>query len=123
MNVWERFQKDFSKNLKEGFGIVKESGAVVSKRLEELTEEGKRKYNIFTLNMKMQEEFSKLGGEVYALSSKKTVNPLANKKVQSLLSKIQHLEKRIEVLEMKGTKKTSSTRSRRKSSGQERKSK
>jgi len=123
MNFLEKLQKDFSRNLKEGFGIVKERGIVVSKRLEELTEEGKRKYGIFTLNMRVQEEFAKLGGEVYALSSKKSLNPLTNRKVRTLISKIQKLEKQINKLEKKAAKKTSSTGPGRKTSRRGSKSK
>jgi len=109
MNIFEKLQKDFSRSMKEGFGIVKERGAIVSKRLGELTDEGKRKYDIFSLNMKMQEEFARLGGEVYALSSKKSLDTLENRKVRSIISKIQRLEKQINKLEKKVTKKVSSS--------------
>ena len=123
MNIWEKLQKDFGRNLKEGLGIVKERGVVVSRRLEELTEEGKRKYGIFTLNMKIQEEFARLGGEVYALSLKKSLDPLANRKVRSLISKIQKLEKQVKKLEKKVTKKISFPAPARKTSRRRSKSK
>jgi protein tyrosine phosphatase len=123
MNIFEKLQKDFSRSLKEGLGIVKERGVIVSKRLGELTEEGKRKYDIFSLNMKMQEEFARLGGEVYALSSKKSLNTLTNRKVRSLILKIQRLEKQVSKLEKKVSKKLSSPTPARKTSRRGSKSK
>jgi hypothetical protein len=118
MNILEKLQNDFRKNLKEGLDIVKGKSIVLSHKLEELTEEGKRKYGVFTLNMKMQEEFAKLGAHVYALSLKGSEDPFANKKVKSLLSKINKLETQIKNLEKKNATKTSPRSSR-----QERKSK
>lgn len=58
MGFWEKIQKD----INEGLAIVREGSAVVSQRIEQLTGEGKRKYQVLTLNMKVQDEFSKLGG-------------------------------------------------------------
>lgn len=76
MSFREKIQKDIKKNIKEGLAIVKEGSAVVSQRIEKLTEEGKRKYKIFTLNMKVRDEFARLGWKVYDLSLK-TKNPMS----------------------------------------------
>jgi hypothetical protein len=106
MSFWDKIQKDLSKNIKEGLAIVKEGGTIVSKKIEEITEEGKKKYKIFNLNMKVQEEFARLGGQIYDLTVKKSPNPLSNRKVVSILKKINRLETKITKLEAKEIKKT-----------------
>ena len=104
MSFWEKIQKDISKNIKDGLEIMKEGSVKVSKKIEKLTEEGKTKYQIFTLNMKVQDEFAKLGGKVYDVSHK-SKNPMANKSVTAIMSKIKKLEAKITVLEKKHKKK------------------
>jgi hypothetical protein len=96
MDFWEKIQKD----IREGLEIVKEGSAVVSQRIEQLTEEGKRKYQVLTLNMKVQDEFSKLGGKIYDLSFRKK-NPMTDKRVLSIISRINKLEEKITTLEKK----------------------
>jgi len=112
MSFWEKIQKDIKKNIKEGLTIVKEGSAVVSQktrliaeRVGELTDEGKRKYKLITLNMKVQDEFARLGGKVYDLNFK-TKDPMSNKRVISIISKIKKLEDQITVLEKKRGKRT-----------------
>ncbi len=104
MSFWEKIQKDIKKNIKDGLEIVKEGSVIVSKRIEKLTEEGKTKYQIFTLNMKVQDEFAKLGGKVYDVSHK-SKNPMTNKNVTAIMSRIKKLEARIAVFEKKHKKK------------------
>lgn len=110
MSFWEKiqkdlnldkFQKDFKKNIEEGLSIMKEGGNAFTQRIEKITEEGKKKYKVFNLNMKVQEEFAKLGGQVYDLTLKKSKNPMGNRKVQSIIRKINRLENQINKLEMK----------------------
>ena len=111
MDYWEKIQRDIKKNIKEGLEIFKEGGAAVSQRIEELTEEGKKKYKIFTLNMKVQDEFAKLGGKVYDLSFKRK-NPMKDRKVNAIISKIKKLETRITSLEKKQKKRVVKSKSR-----------
>ncbi len=99
MNFWEKIQQDLKKNIQEGLEIFKEGSSVVTEKIEKLTEEGKKKYKIFNLNMKVQEEFTKLGGEVYDLISKKSKNPLGSRKVRSIVSTVNRLETQINRLE------------------------
>jgi hypothetical protein len=106
MSFWDKIQDDLKKNLQEGLEIFKEGSSVVTDTLEKFTEEGKKKYKVFNLNMKVQEDFAKLGGEIYDLISKKSKNPLGNTKVKSIIVKINKLEKNISSLESKDTKKT-----------------
>lgn len=105
MNFWEKIQKDIKKNVKEGMSIIKEGSAVVSQktrivaeRVGELTEEGKRKYKLFSLNMKVHDEFAKLGGRVYDLSLK-AKNPKTDKRVVAIITRINNLEIQITKLE------------------------
>jgi len=105
MSFWDKIQDDLKKNLQEGLEIFKEGSSVVTETLEKFTEEGKKKYKIFNLNMKVQEDFAKFGGEIYDLIAKKSKNPLGNKKVKSILAKINKLENQIDKLEAKDAKK------------------
>ena len=56
--------------------------------------------------MQVQEDFAKLGGEIYDLIAKKSRNPLGNKKVKSIIAKINKKEKEITLLESKDSQKT-----------------
>ncbi len=55
--------------------------------------------------MKVQDEFAKLGGQIYDLTTKKSKNPLTNRKVISIINRIKKLETQITKLEMKKGKK------------------
>ncbi len=109
MNFWERIQEDLKKNLQEGIDVFREGSSVFTEKIEQLTGEGKKKYKVFNLNMKVQEEFTKLGGEVYDLISAKSKQPLANRKVKSIISRISRLETQINKLEDRETKKPRKT--------------
>ncbi|HDH05097.1 MAG TPA: hypothetical protein ENH01_05200 [Nitrospirae bacterium] len=109
MSFWDKIQEDLKKNLQEGLEIFREGGSVVTEKLEKLTGEGKKKYKVFNLNMKVQEEFAKLGGEIYDLITGKSKNPLGNRQVKSIISKINKLEGQINKLESKEVKKPKKT--------------
>jgi hypothetical protein len=100
MSFWEKIESDIKKNIKEGLDIFKEGSASVSKKIELLTEEGKKKYKVFNLNTKVQDEFTKLGGLIYDLTNKKSKNPTSNKKVTATINRIKKLEAQITKLEM-----------------------
>ncbi len=105
MSFLDKIQKDMKKNFQEGLEIFREGSSVVTEKIEMLTVEGRKKYKVFNLNMKVQEEFAKLGGEIYDLASGKSKNPLANKKVKAIIAKINKLESQINKLESKEEKK------------------
>ena len=105
MSFWDKIQDDLKKNFQEGLEIFREGSSVVTDKLGKFTEEGKKKYRAFNLNMKVQEDFAKLGGEIYDLIAKNSKNPLGNKKVKSIIAKINKLEKQIDKLESKAAKK------------------
>ena len=111
MSFWDKVKKDIQKGLKEGMAFVKEGATVVMEKAEELTEEGKKRYNIFELKTKVQKEITELGGKVYDLSSKKK-NPLLDNKVKANISRIKKLEVKIDKLE--GVRKKAATKKSRK---------
>lgn len=104
MSFWDKIQDDLKKNLQEGIDIFKEGSSVFTDKIGELTGDGKKKYQVFNLNMKVQEEFAKLGGAIYDLTVAKSKNPLANANVKSILAKINKMESTINILESKGDK-------------------
>jgi hypothetical protein len=98
---WDKFQNEFKKNIEDGLSVIKDGGSAVSQQIEKLTDEGKKKYKVFNLNMKVQEEFAKLGGQVYDQITKKSKNPLGNRAVASVIKRINKLEAQITRLELK----------------------
>jgi hypothetical protein len=102
MGFWDEVKKDFQRSLKEGVHLLKEKATVVKEKAEELTEEGKKRYKIFDIQMRIQKEVGELGGRVYDLSSK-SGNPLLDKKIKTLIARINKLE--IQVTKLKGKKK------------------
>jgi hypothetical protein len=117
MSFWDQIQKDIAENLKEGLSIVKEGSEAITHKLEKLTDEGKKKYKVFNLNMKVQDEFARLGGQIYDLIVQKTKSPLSNKSVVSIISQINKLESQIskfEGKEVKATVKTTAKKARKK---------
>lgn len=102
MDFWKKIKSDIQKGLKEGVGIVKEGVTVVREKAEELSVEGKRRLKIFELQTKVQREIAELGGKVYDLSSKMR-NPLLDKKVKAILTRVKKLEAQITKLEGKQT--------------------
>jgi len=100
MGFWEKIEKDIKKNIREGLSFFREGGTAFSQKIEKFTEEGRRKYKIFTLKMKVQDEFTKLGGKVYDLNQK-SKNPMNNKSVNAIISRIRKLENQINAREKK----------------------
>jgi hypothetical protein len=104
MTFWEKIQKDVKRSIEEGIAALREGGTTVSKKIELLTEEGKRRYKIHTLHMKVKDEFERLGGQLYDLVTKKAKDPLSNRKITSIISRIRRLENQITRLERKAPK-------------------
>ena len=99
MNFWSKVRGDLEKGIDEGITFVKESTAVVLKKAEELTEEGKKRYIVYELKSKVQKEIAELGGQVYDLSSKMR-NPMLDSKVKEITGRIKRLE--AQILEIEG---------------------
>ena len=98
MDFWIKIRDDLQKGVGEGIAIVKEGASVVMKKAEELTEEGKRRYQLYELKTKVHKEISELGGIVYELSEK-VKNPMLNNKVKATKARIKKLEVQIQKLE------------------------
>lgn len=95
MNFWTKVKKDLQKGYDEGIAFVKEGAAVVLKKAEELTEEGKKLYMLYELKAKVQKEIAELGGQVYDLSAKMK-NPMLDGKVKNIIARIRRLEAEIQ---------------------------
>lgn len=102
MGFWDDVKKDFQRSLKEGVHLLKEKATVMKEKAEELTEEGKKRYKIFDIQMRIQKEMGELGGRIYDLSSK-SGNPLLDKKAKTLIARIKKLE--AQVIKLKGRNK------------------
>jgi hypothetical protein len=100
MNFWEKIKSDVQNGIEEGFIFIKEGAAVVQKKAEELTDEGKRLYRIYELKTKVEGEIAEFGGKVYELSSKMR-NPMLDSKVKAIRARIKKLEAEINKLEGK----------------------
>ncbi|MGD0283493.1 MAG: hypothetical protein ABSB95_14150 [Dissulfurispiraceae bacterium] len=102
MSFWTKVKKDLQKGVDEGLAFMKEGAAVVMKKAEQLTEEGKNYYVLYELKSKVQKEIAELGGHVYDLSAK-TKNPMLDTKVREIIARIKRLEAEIQKLEGKPT--------------------
>ncbi|HET6515037.1 MAG TPA: hypothetical protein VFG09_07750 [Thermodesulfovibrionales bacterium] len=103
MNFWEKVKKDLQKGLEEGITYVVEGASIVKKKAEELTEEGKRRYRLYELKTKVQQEIAELGGKVYELSGK-VRNPMLDSKVKAIKARIKKLE--LEIIKLEGIPKS-----------------
>ncbi len=101
MNFWEKVQKDLKKELKAGIAFIKESSAFAKKKVDELSKEGKKKLHLLELKSKVKEGMTELGGMVYSLHSINK-DPMIDKKVKGIISKIKKIEAQIVKLEKKG---------------------
>lgn len=100
MNFWSKVKRDLQAGVDEGIAFVKEGAAVVLKKAEELTEEGKKRYAVYELKSKVQKDIAELGGQVYDLSSKMR-NPMLDSKVKDITGRIKRLEAQILKIEGK----------------------
>ena len=103
MNFWEKIKKDMEKELKAGIAFLREGAAAVKKKTKKATGEGKTQYRIFELKTQVKEQMAALGGRVYDLSTK-VENPLKDKRVAAMVSRMRKLEAQIAKLEDGGKK-------------------
>jgi hypothetical protein len=103
MSFWETVKKDIEKGFNEGVYYVKEGATMVRKQAKKLTKEGQNRFTIYNLKSDVQIQMEELGGMIYDLSSK-VKNPLLNRKVQTIIKRINRLEEKIAKLEKKSPK-------------------
>lgn len=89
-----------AKDLKGEIEPVIKGFKAAQKKAAELTEEGKKGLRVFQIKTKIQREFSELGARVYDLGSK-VKNPLLDKKVKAITSRIKKFEEQITAIEGK----------------------
>jgi hypothetical protein len=99
MSFWSKVKRDLQKGVDEGLAFVKEGAAVVMKKAEELTDEGKKRYVLYEMKAKVQKEIAELGGQVYDLSAKMK-NPMHDTKIKEMLARIKRRED--EILKIEG---------------------
>ncbi|MCC6544962.1 MAG: hypothetical protein IT392_10780 [Nitrospirae bacterium] len=98
MDFWQKVKRDVQKGLKDGVEVMKEGVAVAKEKAGEMSDEGKRRYQIFLLKTKVQKEISELGGKVYGLSAK-VKNPMLDSTVKAAITRIKKIELQIVKLE------------------------
>ena len=96
MGFWEQVKKDIRQGIKEGMILVREGAAVTKKKAKKLTREGRNTLKTYELQVLVQRQLTELGGRIYDLSSQKK-NPMRDRKVQAMVSRLNKLEKKIEV--------------------------
>lgn len=91
MSFWDKIQKDVQKGMTEGWDAF-------TKMTHELSEEGKKKYSVYSMKTGVHREFYRLGGLVYELN-KAGADPMKNALVKSTLQTIKKLEADISKVE------------------------
>jgi len=101
-SLFEKVKKDLRNGLKEGVAALKEGATVMSGKVNELKEEGKRQFKIFEMKAKIQGQMTELGGMVYDVIDNKKCVPTESK-IKAEFAKIKKLEGQLRKLE--GSKK------------------
>ena len=92
---WEKLKKDIGAGLEQGMVVVKKGALVVQRKAVELTEEGKRQYQIMTLKSRVHSQMADLGARVYSLMLSRSKNPVADAVVKDLVVQIRRNEMKI----------------------------
>lgn len=100
MSLWEKIKTDSEQGIVEGIDMLKEGAAYVKKKTEELTEEGRKRVNLFELKIKVRKEMTELGGRVYELKQQEE-SPFSDTEVKEIIERIKKLEDQIRELEGK----------------------
>lgn len=87
----DKIKKDMKKGWAEGLAAFMQGANVVSGKMNELSEEGKKQYQIFNLHVKIKDQMNELGEIAYAVF-KKGKNLDEDKKVKAAFAKIEKLE-------------------------------
>ena len=98
MSFWQKIKKDLEKEMKAGLAFLREGTAVMKKKAKEVSSEGKRHIKMIELQTTVRDLMAGLGGRVYDLSLKED-DPMKDKQVASMLSRIRRLEVQISKLE------------------------
>ena len=94
MIFWEKIKTDLEQGIVEGIDMLREGAAFVKKKTEELTEESKKRVNLFELKIKVRKELTELGGRVYDLKHQEE-SPFLDNEVKVIIERIKKLEDQI----------------------------
>lgn len=96
--IFDKIKKDVKKGWKEGIAAVMQGANVVSVKMDELSDEGKRQYKMFNLYVKIKDQKNELGEIVYAvLERSKCLDE--DKKIKAVYNKIKKLEWQLSKIE------------------------
>lgn len=96
--IFDKIKKDVKKGWKEGIAAVMQGANVVSVKMDELSDEGKRQYKMFNLYVKIKDQKNALGEMAYAvLKSGKNLDE--DKKLKASYNKIKKLEWQLSKIE------------------------
>ena len=97
-SLLDKIRKDVKKGWAEGIAAVMQGANVVSLKMNELSEEGKRQYRMFDLHVQIKDQINELGGLAYTvLENGKSLDE--NKKMKAVYKKIKKLEWQLSKLE------------------------
>jgi len=103
MEFWEEVKRDVQKGMREGMALVKAGASIAVKKMDELTVEGKKRFQAFDLKTKVHAEVAELGARMYQLArdGKVAINDVRARK---LFKRIQKLEAEISGVEASAKK-------------------
>jgi hypothetical protein len=89
--LFDKIRKDVKKGIEEGIAAVMQGASVVSVKMNELSDEGKRQYKMFNLHVKIKDATNEMGEYAYAaLNNMKSLDE--DKKIKAAFTKIRKLE-------------------------------
>lgn len=89
--LFDKIRKDVKKGIEEGIAAVMQGASVVSVKMNELSDEGKRQYKMFNLHVKIKDAMNEMGEHAYAaLNNVKSLDE--DKKIKAAFTKIRKLE-------------------------------
>ncbi len=109
MEFWEEVKKDVQKGIKEGMSMVKSGATLAAKKVDELTQEGKKRYQAFDLKTKVHNEIAELGARIYYLNKNEKIM-IEDSKAKTIVNKIRKLEEKIADLKEKKTPEETTTK-------------
>lgn len=96
--VFDKIRKDVKKGIEEGVAAVMQGASIVSVKMNQLSDEGKRQYKIFNLHVKIKDTMNEMGKLAYdALNGLKSLDE--DKKIKAVFTKIRKLEWQLNKLE------------------------
>ncbi len=90
-NIFGKIKKDLKKGFDEGIAAVVQGANVVSVKMNELSDEGKKQYKMFNIYVKIKDQKNELGELAYTLlAGGKSLD--TDKKIKTTYNKIKKLE-------------------------------